>query len=509
MPEPDFHRADIDGIPVYHAAIGMTYTGALIFGVGLRDETPPTAGLAHLVEHLVMAKLGKVTVSHNAVTSDESISFYAQGSPTAVADFLTRVAEAVSDLSSLTEADVAEQRRVISAELGSDDERPGRGALLDRFGARSIGMLDVGTPGHRSLTRTHVLDFAATWLHAGNAAVTLSGDVPDALRVGLPAARPLPDRAGAEVFREGVWIVNGAVPVNLTMVLSGTSDDPAALIAGPLLADAILHDLRTNRQLIYSVAPFVAPLTRNSRFVAYALDPRPEDSVKAAARALGVVRRLSSDGPTEDELAEALASWAQGDEEPENQFGKLESIATSILRGRREQNDLFSVADVMGATQDGVRALIAAALPSVSVTFGDEVPVTDGDATTHALGLSPVAIPPPLYSTMSKSDLFKRLTKPGVETLRPKLFRGAMGSQIIVDHDRLVCTDRMGTMEVAFAEVALASYSEQHRVWVILADDGRFFVVELDQWRAANKAHALLEQRVPKDRQIKVDIARS
>ena len=93
MPLPLVSVTDISGIPAYTADIRSAFTGTLTFGVGQRDATARTSGLAHLIEHLVMKRVGKVIVAHNATTADETVSFYAQGNPAAVCDFLTRVGE--------------------------------------------------------------------------------------------------------------------------------------------------------------------------------------------------------------------------------------------------------------------------------------------------------------------------------------------------------------------------------------------------------------------------------
>lgn len=505
MVAPPITLVDVDGVPAYTSEIGVPFLGTLIFGVGLRDETAPTAGIAHLLEHLVMARVGKVAIPHNARTDDESISFFAQGSPAAVADFLRRVADAVSSISEVTDADVAEQQRIIAAELGADDERPGRGPLLDRFGASTLGLLDVGTPGHRSLTRAQVIAFADTWLHAGNAALAFRGPIPAELAVALPPARPIPARVTPAVIREGAWVVNGTIPLCVSLVLSDLGSLAAMLAAGSILSEALLEDLRTRQQLIYSVNPFVGVLDRRSRFVSYALDPRPSDAVQSAAAALAVLRRLAAEGPTDEELREEIDRWDQSIDDPEVQSASLEGMAISMLRGRRDRDDL-SVEDASSLTAADLRAVFADALSTVFVTLGENTPPMDDDQVNEKLGLPFVEITPPLYSTLSKTDLFKRLMRPGVETFNPRMFRGQKGAQIVIDHDRITWLSSQGMMEIPFDQVALASYSDAHRFWSVLGAGGDMLVMELDQWRGDAKAHALLVERLPEESQIRVDV---
>jgi hypothetical protein len=91
-------RIEIAGVPVFTAPGPDRVTAALMFGVGLRDETYATLGVTHLIEHLVMGALPKSHLDCNATVDVESTMFYATGKPEAVATFLTRVCEALSDL---------------------------------------------------------------------------------------------------------------------------------------------------------------------------------------------------------------------------------------------------------------------------------------------------------------------------------------------------------------------------------------------------------------------------
>ncbi|GAA1928185.1 hypothetical protein GCM10009775_20320 [Microbacterium aoyamense] len=505
MTLPAVSSVDVAGVPAFVVHTPDPLAGQLIFGVGLRDETAPTAGTAHLIEHLVMSRVGKVSIPHNARTDDETISFFAQGAPDKVADFLSRVSRAIVSLHEVTDDDVAEQRRIIAAELGEDDELPGRGALLDRFGAQSLGLLDVGTPGHRSITREQALAFADAWLHTGNAVLVFSGDVPDALDISLPPARALPPRTTADVIRGGAWVANGPQTVVVSLVLRGARAEGAIAIAGATIAGALHEDLRTHRQLIYSVAPFDAPLDRDAHFVAFALDARSEDALAAATYALETLRRLAESGISDEQHAQELEDWWNDIAVPASQLETVEAMAISVLRSRRERSDLTINAPA-DLTRDVVRQVIADAIPTVFVTFGDQVLSASEAEVSEALGLPFVDLPQPLYSTLSKAALMKRLTASGVEVFNAKMFRGMRGAQFVIDHDRIAWVSSKEIMEIPFDDVALAMYSEARRSWAVLGTGGDLLVMERDQWRSGDAAHALLSRRLPAERQIRVHL---
>ena len=51
---PRAERTDVDGIPVFWAPAPGAFRAALLFRVGVADETPAKRGITHIVEHLAM-----------------------------------------------------------------------------------------------------------------------------------------------------------------------------------------------------------------------------------------------------------------------------------------------------------------------------------------------------------------------------------------------------------------------------------------------------------------------
>src|SRR3954468_22205316 len=88
------HRTERDGVPVLWTDLPVDPTVTLFFGVGHQNMTPATVGITHLVEHLVMRRVGRISTPHNAESGMVSTSFYATGTPARLVDFVRRVCDA-------------------------------------------------------------------------------------------------------------------------------------------------------------------------------------------------------------------------------------------------------------------------------------------------------------------------------------------------------------------------------------------------------------------------------
>lgn len=496
--------SDLDGITTYTVSLPVSFTGTLIFGVGLRDETARSSGLAHLVEHLVMHRVGKVNVAHNAITSDESISFFAQGPAAAVGDFLMRVGQAIRSLHEISEADVAGQRRIIVNELGDDDEYPGCGPLVDRFGNQTIGLINLGSPAHRSHTRDDVLRFTEMWLHAGNAALTFTGEVPAGFSLDLPAAREVPPRGKATPLREGAWAVGGHIPLTITVVLPTVH--PAAFNqAHYLLMSAFKESLRDERGLIYSIKDERFTLDAAHALSQYEFDPRPEYAIPSAMAAMEVMRHLAEHGPTKEQMSEQREQWTHAQADPMMHAEYLGTLAVSILRGHRDPSDTVDV-DITTATADDVKKVIASAVSGAFITFGENIEFEQEHEVSEAVGLPAAQEPQPYVASLSRASLTRYLMSRRVRSFSARLFKGVRGQLIAIDDERVTCTSPFGLFEVRFDAIVLATYSQKNRFWTLVSSLGTVIFIDLHQWRGSRRLHAVLQSRVPRDVQCAIEV---
>jgi predicted Zn-dependent peptidase len=84
----------VDGVPVFWVpSVRPTLTASLIFRQGMVDETLPTSGWTHILEHSALHDREVGTLHVNGSTSLLHCSFDFHGPPDEVTEALTRVAE--------------------------------------------------------------------------------------------------------------------------------------------------------------------------------------------------------------------------------------------------------------------------------------------------------------------------------------------------------------------------------------------------------------------------------
>lgn len=492
------NRTECNGVPVLWSDIRSTFSGALIFGVGVQDELARTSGVSHLLEHLVMSQVGEVTINHNASTDGESLSFYAQGPAALVADFLNRVGASVSAIASVSDEAIAAETSHIAAELGDGNERTGAGPLVERYGAATLGLIDVGFPAHRSLTRDDALEWAATWLHAGNAVIALSGPVPDTLDVHVPQAHTTPVRATpvALPHRRHGWIAGGHVPLGLTIEVSN-DDREVKYVTGAVISRALLEGLRMERHLVYSVDGAGFPLGPDSSALTLVLDPQPADIFASAEAVLEVLRGLATEGPSTRLMDRIVDEERNLEEDSDALYANLIGGATRWVRSGTEPLGI-NHAPVAAVDAEAVRATVARGLDTLLISLGDFETNLTPEQVTEKLGMPWARDTPGHYEGMSGTQIFKALMKSDADSFEPKMFSKLRGQQIIVDPERVVWVgSEYGIIECRWDEIVLAGRCRECGLWDLTDLSGGGFLVKPPLWRGGDKLTAKLEAKVP------------
>src|SRR5918911_1288102 len=95
----ELRRTEIDGVPVFWADVPGPFTGAIRFRVGYADETLPTSGVTHLVEHLALRQFGGgPNRGYNGHVGPLFTTFHSDGAPEEVARFLESTCRAFAAL---------------------------------------------------------------------------------------------------------------------------------------------------------------------------------------------------------------------------------------------------------------------------------------------------------------------------------------------------------------------------------------------------------------------------
>jgi hypothetical protein len=331
-PQPS--RTIVDGIPVNWIDAGEPKMSVILsFGVGYRDEQPHTVGLSHLVEHLVMRGASQLTIPHNATTDPDSLQFYAVGDPQQIVDFVAMVSAGVHGLRALPEEVVNAEKRIVAAELGPRGSANIDGPYRRIFGLSGVGLSEYGQPALNTFTSAMVAQFAERWLHSANVLVTLSGPVPENLRISLPHGAKIERRPHTPpVLREfPCWIAVDGAPVSLTVVTAAPWG--AKALAAQVLERALFDKLRTDLGLIYSTQTWATRLDTVNSSIRFSLDPRDEHAERVMIESTRLVRELASRGIAQAYIDGARQKMLDSMDSPEAGVAWLIAQAPNLARG--------------------------------------------------------------------------------------------------------------------------------------------------------------------------------
>lgn len=476
-------QTSVDGVPVFYAEGPAPLTAGLVFGVGRRDESYVGGGVTHLVEHLAMRAVGRTSIESNASVDLTATEFYASGSPDRVVAFLRSVCRALSDVPT---DQLAVEADVLRAESGTVTA-PAVGLLLgELYGTAGAGLASAREPALRSLDPEAVRGWAATFFRRGNAALWLSGPMPEGLELPLPNG-PAPDRA-AQYRRSLAIPAWGPMPIEERLVVGAELPSHPALNATISILRARLEDeLRHRRGVAYSVAADNLGIDADSRVLVVTSDVRPGSEVVAAQMAWREVHRLADGGPTAAELQQERDEVEAFLEDPRSAVEEARAFAHAAVTGltARGQDDLRS--DLAALTVDSVRE-VAAALRATAVLL---VP---GGVEPHVPGLQPL---PQWSPDVVTGKAFARKRLRGVPK-GAQLIVGADGVSLLLGDDRRITVrwrEAVGLVRQGPAE------------WMLVGREGFSVPLAEDDWRDGAEAVALARAAVPAELQVVDDDA--
>ncbi len=301
-------RIELDGVPLFTSPGPGRATGALVFGVGLRDETYATLGITHLIEHLVMGTLPKSHLDCNATVDVESTVFYATGRPAAVAAFLAGVCAALSDL---PVERMEKEIGVLQAENCTGSHPTAAVLWAARFRLDGPGLALAGGGVPEWLTEDAVREHARKWFVRNNAAAVWHGDRPDGLRLPLPAGsppeRPLP---ATRVQTGPLWLQGPTAGAGLLLTVADPLD--AAVGVGlDVLTERMRDVARMERGLSYSADMEVVEVAPGHREVAVLVDAREGQEAEVARVLWEQYLDLCDRGPSRAEVEHSVEGFAE------------------------------------------------------------------------------------------------------------------------------------------------------------------------------------------------------
>lgn len=424
LPEPV--RTTVGGIRTLWADVPGDHVGALVVGVGARDLTPATAGLHHLVEHLVMSRVGRVTAEHNAESGPDSLVFWAAGDLAAVADFLRRVTGAMRSLCDVRDEDLAIERATVVAEVGPENLYAHVGPFASRWGAAGLGLVDLSHAALLALDAQDVRDFAERWFVTGSTRLVLSGPPGDDLDVRLPErAAPAREPHPAPLDLPTPGIVYGDEG-GLSLSFLVEAETVARQVVGEVVEETLLRELRLRTGRVYSVEVGAWQVDDATTSWVLHTDPSsPAGALDVLASAVHTLRRIASQGPDADVLVHARSALRSRATLTDARRGWLVHLAEAEARGLRTPTEWTGAIDDVDAEE--VRATVAAMLPTLLVTYPRAL-VADPEACERLeqdLNLEPHRRFR-TYEGMSQREVMVDLTTGG--TGAPGVVRGLLSS---------------------------------------------------------------------------------
>jgi len=292
----------VGGIPTFWIPGSERLSVALLFGVGVRDETLVVRGVNHLVEHLALFGLDHRTLDFNGHVTSTCTAFMVTGSVSEVQGFLDHLA---ASLRSLPLERLEHERRVLRTEAVSRG-RSLHGLHLDfRFGPNGTGLLDAEELGLRWLGPEQLRSWMSTWFTAGNAALAVSGPDPRQLRLDLPDG-PKPSRAAtpSELITSPTW---AGVPGNVVALSTTAERTRAWTVASVVLTAVAEHRLRQVDGRTYAVVDSVLSLDAERGAFYLGADCLDEEADAVRTALSSELARLRGQGPSADELRSAIA----------------------------------------------------------------------------------------------------------------------------------------------------------------------------------------------------------
>jgi zinc protease len=356
-PSGRLHRTIIDDVPVHWVESAPLYTGALMFRSGRADETVPIGGVNHLIEHLALHQFGgRQPFEYNGFVDGLRTVIHATGRPDEIGRFFARVCAAFRDPPL---ARLPLEARVLRTEASGRSFGPVENLLWLRFGATGHGLQNVKEFGLETPDPDAVASWIEQWFTSDNAVAWFSGPPPADLRLELGKGRriacPVPTPVSDVHYPAHIAGSPGAVSISFLAPREDWFGLPLDMAARRLEGR-----LRYEQGLTYSTHLWYGPLTEDTRHSALWTGCLPEHSQAVLDDLLDIVEDLSASGPSEDELAGAVAEFVRSQEEPFSPIANVSAAADNDLLQRQHRFAGELLDELESKTRTGVASVVAA-----------------------------------------------------------------------------------------------------------------------------------------------------
>ncbi|WP_026181298.1 insulinase family protein [Demetria terragena] len=284
-----------DGVVTLWEDAPGPFSAGLVVGMGASDETFTTSGITHLIEHLVMAQIGRRPINYNANVDIHHSSFVASGDRADVLQFIEDVA---LHLHAPDTSRIAHEAKVIGIESGTYGPPALAEALRARCGYRGAGLTSAPEPDLGGVSAQAVTELTGRLVRKDGCVLVLTGEPADDVRVPVPDGRP--NRADDAPFLSSTTpgAVRGYSEDEVTISFL-TPESSEAL--GMLVTERAFDTLRMRDALSYQIEDHTMALHGHG-LTAIGADFAEERAPEVARALRREVQRLVTEPPTEAEV---------------------------------------------------------------------------------------------------------------------------------------------------------------------------------------------------------------
>lgn len=471
-------RTVVDGVPVLWAKRAGLLRACLLFRVGRADETLARGGITHLVEHLALHQVGQTDYHCNGTTETITTTFYTQGTPGQVTEFMAAVTAA---LRRLPLDRIPTEVSILRTEASGRSSSPYDRIRLWRYGPATYGLHAYEEYGLNEPAALDVQGWARSRFTRGNAVLWVSGDaVPDDLRLDLPDGPWLPPPVPSQALPRLPAYFEG--PVSGVVFDAHVPRSPASAALSAVLERRMHAVLRVELGLTYAASTRYESLVGDLGVLAASADALPERSAELVGPFVDILLDLAASGVTDAELA-TVRSIAEASLTESDAAARMVPVAAHDLLVRTEARTPEQIlAELRQVTPDDVHAVAKQAMATALVMVPEGSGVGRGGF-----------VPAPTHSD-SRVRGMEYAGPPDSQGTRPLLVAGADGVSVV--GGRLAST-------VRYAECAgMLAYPDGGRL--LFAPDGVAVAIEPRLWRLPPTVVSSVDAAIPREKVVQM-----
>ncbi len=475
------YRTVRSGIPVVWLPwTGGDYSLGFVVRAGRADERLDIAGVAHLVEHLLLpAEAGELQRAGGVVDSTLTTLWYKAERPEDCLAFARGVADRAR---ALPEERFEREKRILRAE-GEAGWHPINYALTLRFGARRHGLMGFPQLGLPWLGLDETQEWARRHVNRSNLVIWMTWEPPSDLDLDFPEGeRFLAPEPQPLDYLSFPAIAAGPDDYLLFQFLRERST--ASSVAVDLLQERLLASLRFEHGLGYQVGLSDETRTGLTTISTLVSDPNTADASSAIEASLRVFEKTAEHGAANDEIDEIVRRREAWTTETGASPSRLIRHALGELDPASEFDEQLWLDEMRSLQPAQIADAVRSMLPTALMVAPPSV--------THPAGFTSLALSSPVRAE-GKRFAFKHFPARTRRSRKRKV--GTFLSRSLLTTVWL--NGSHATVDLSSAELMVAPDEEKRIVW---GPDGTCLEIEQRAFEDGAELIASIDRLVPPER---------